>query len=90
MVMRDNDESTKHGSCMRYTTTARLSPRGTPSSPIPSAGMPWGRPDSPSAGTELAAKEPAMNADAAFALEQRPELDHAQHSPPPRARGLRP
>eukprot|EP00966_Prymnesium_polylepis_P329210 7384953-Prymnesium_polylepis.1 len=70
--MRANDESTKHGSCMRCTTTARLPPYEKPSGPAPNAGMPWGRPDSPPAGAELAAKEPAMNADAAFALDQRP------------------
>eukprot|EP00966_Prymnesium_polylepis_P132824 3070352-Prymnesium_polylepis.1 len=70
--MRDNDESTKHASCTRSTTTARLPPRGTPSSPIPSVGMPGGRPDPPPADAQLATKEPAMSVEAAFALGQRP------------------
>eukprot|EP00966_Prymnesium_polylepis_P143496 3312657-Prymnesium_polylepis.1 len=57
----DNDERTKHGSCTRCTMTARLPPRGTPSSPIPSAGMPGGRTDPPPADAQLAAKKPAMS-----------------------------
>eukprot|EP00966_Prymnesium_polylepis_P163174 3771199-Prymnesium_polylepis.1 len=45
----------------------------------------------PSAGAELAAKGPAMIADAAFALDQRPVMNSITASPArPRARGSRP
>eukprot|EP00966_Prymnesium_polylepis_P218059 5046721-Prymnesium_polylepis.1 len=47
--------------------------------------MPRGRPDSPPAGAELAAKEPRACDERRRSLcpgsEARDELDHAQHSP---------
>eukprot|EP00966_Prymnesium_polylepis_P290372 6707477-Prymnesium_polylepis.1 len=57
----------------------------------PAVPMPGGRPDYPSAGAELAAKGPAMSADAAFAQDLRPVTNSITASPArPRARGSRP